>query len=180
MTSLETRESSLKEQRSIFSFLYSFWAFHHIYGLLFCHFPHFKLYIALLGKWKGQTRNNSQTDIKTLSTKCKIRSQYLCFVNTKVCLFFLNTFFCWYIFKPFCVFLVQARWTLLLIKSQVKGRSKSNYLIILYPFYSLNPTILSIAIKPLASTIPRYKLYTLLPKFQLTQYTNLLTFTHLI
>lgn len=81
MTSLETWKSSLKEQRSIFSFLYPIWVFHHFYGLLFSQFLHLQPYLALLGK---QTRNNRNTNVKAHLQIIKFELQYLCFVNAKI------------------------------------------------------------------------------------------------
>ena len=141
MTSLETWKSSLKEQRSIFSFLYPFWVFHHFYGLLFSQFPHLQPYFALLGK---QTRNNRNTNVKAHLQNTKFESQYLCFVNAKIWLFFfLNQSFPVVYSNTSVYFLVWATWTSL-TTFQVKGRSKS-YLFILYPFCSPKHVTLSIS-----------------------------------
>lgn len=140
MTSLETWKSSLKEQRSIFSFLYPIWVFHHFYGLLFSQFLHLQPYLALLGK---QTRNNRNTNVKAHLQIIKFELQYLCFVNAKIWLKKKSIFSCCIFNTSVYIFLVWATWTSL-TTFQVKGRSKS-CLFILYPFCSPKPVILSIA-----------------------------------
>ena len=175
MTSLETWKSSLKEQRSIFSFLYPFWVFHHFYGLLFSQFPHLQPYFVLLGK---QTRNNRNTNVKAHLQNTKFESQYLCFVNAKIWLFFFKSIFSCCIFKHFSIFFGMSNMDFTnYLSGERKKQKLPVYFISLLFTKACNTKHFTVWL--LVSTIPRYRFYTLLPRLHLTQYTNFPMFRHL-